>query len=414
MEEHIISMIKDLEDKDIKKIFLNLSKYIDSKIESYHKELFGNIVDNKKFPSIYTQLVKRDKLEQISDSFIPIVKPINNFDWVENYKTLYYSDGEFEPIGSFIYTQVYFMGSFRELLDLTQSKTYNGILKLKSGKNIKFKYRLMLSSDFHEKEELLYKISQAYKIEYFTPLSPYIRRLLNIVVTDIYSLDSEINQLKDCEAIFPDLKEDKYNFELYPVWNIKFNEIPFQGSERLCREKSIKEYNFPYKKDVFYYNRDINILEYTIDRNILKIKTDNIEPISNWIEISFLSPSLLDKDLTLLESYLKNSILETISSFRPRTKLEIYNLINSIYLGRNIEIESIATLEDTKDIQLDNRYFSYNSFIKDEFIPYRKRYQKFIKLKLKMDSFSNIEDDIKYYIKHLLKYYYPEIIWIVK
>ncbi len=92
MQAYIKSLISDLNDKNIEKILINLAEYVDEKVKQYQKELILDTIVDPQTPVIYTQVVKKDKIDLISDSFVPIVNIVHNDNWIENFNSLYIPD----------------------------------------------------------------------------------------------------------------------------------------------------------------------------------------------------------------------------------------------------------------------------------------------------------------------------------
>ncbi len=410
MQEYINSLISNLKDKNIQKILVNLSKYVDENVEQYQEDFISDTVVYPQTQVIYTQLVKRGEIELISDSFVPIVDIIHNDNWVENFKILYINDADFDTTGSFIYAQVYYTGDLKRIID-EKDNLFSGSLRATSGKTVEFKYRLLPNEQFHQKEEMLYRAMMENKVQYTTPFSPYARRLFDVVVTDILCRKDKIEEFEKCEVILPDIQQGKYDSALYPVWNIKFITVPFQGTTKLQKDKSLREYSHPYKANKLYYNEEVEFVDIKVINNKKRITTSDRVLISEWIEIEFLSPLKNEINKTMVQNNTNSSILNTLSSFRPRTKTEVLNLLKSLDLGSNIEIEKIRFVDDIDENLLDNSHIIYNGFIKDEFIPFRQRYQKCVDIQISITPHIDIEEDIKYYIKSILHFYYPEIIW---
>ncbi len=410
-------MLKSNLDKDfniiLKTIFFKFSEIIDSKIDII-KENIKNSFKEENYFDIKTWLVSKSEIDilQAKYEIYPIIPIINldNKSLLKNIKTIN-RDNDVHIVKSILYKQLYYKGSLNNLEILTNNKKYEGIITDSNGVKFKFTYHLSFDKSFENVEKNLFNVFNNNNIKWKGLFSPYIRRIFNVVIDEILFNPQEINDISEVKL---DLHED-FDFDLFPVWNIKISEKKFQGSTQLSENAKYKVYKFSYDKEILYYLPDrefFDVIKKDNSLNIYLFETD--DDIDIWQSYTFYNE--IDKELTndktLTSSNINEDILTLLSDFRPRTKLEVKEFLKSVDLGNINEIIDIDILKniDTREKIIEkNNFILYHNFLINEFIPYDKKNTIYIKLNLKND---NYKFDIVNYVLSVLDYTYPEINWL--
>jgi len=383
----MFSLIKNIENDNIKEIFKNIVKDIEENINNLKKEVKKEKLEEQKNIDIYSFYDKltNEKITSVNKdnhSFI-INNSLKGYLEENNYSICFYlfelSDDEIEKI-------------------IKKEE----IIKVKltsKGKTVEIDCKFERNYEYIDEDKKLYEIFKSNLRSWKTIFNPFSRKILNLKVVNPEKIENF------------DKTEVKINFD-----NPKAN-LFHTPKNNLTPDT--KELIFNKKRD---YNSE-SIYDYKLeDKNIILVDTYNFK-IINIKEENDITVITADKHLSTEQQKVKyykktdditnhktygNNLTDNFLSlyknkFLPiiKTKFEIENVVNSFEISQNygVKFEGFDLIE-YKNEKENNKLINYNWFLEDEYII--KSYSKTLLLK-----FSAIKKD--YLTQNVINFLTSEI-----
>lgn len=340
----------DIEEKRIfKEIFCEIIKTHENVIDDLKKQIINTYSNNNtEMLKISTLIIDKNDLKLYKELGFELLCENEEFKEEKYKEDLKY------------YSTAFLKCKYSDLKSYLDN-IYEGVYIDKDGKRTSIKYKFFNNLNAIEKEKVLEKISNQYKIEFNTVYSPYSRRMI-----DIYLLND--SNLKDIDLEKIDLQIEKNNLtdvlqvDKYLVWNIKVQKSKQANNMHYTNAYGDKtnyihifDYE-PYK----YISADCKVIDMIKDEK-------NIKLISEEPDINFEIIKINEVDTSNIECF-ENAINIDPRLERLRTKSQIQNAISQ-YLTKPFKncVIDILTHNDNKKevIMYENSHKSCKN--KEEF-----------------------------------------------
>ncbi|AZO95801.1 hypothetical protein [Halocella sp. SP3-1] len=412
-----LDRMSDLQQRRILKnmmldVFKGIIDYQEDVNQEIENRLFNEIRDRDDNFTIYNTIVKRERLDIVSDCLFPMEE--------EDYEEEQYDKKEIlekirnnEPVKI---TKIYLKKSYPELIKMEREKhKFKGLI-ISEDKEIPIDIVLQHNEEYIAIEEEMYKIFMQNAVRWTTINNPYIRKFYDVVIAGCQEDMGELNEFEEIVFDLEELEEDKC-VGYVPVWNIKKTTIKGEGFPLPTKDKVNYEHVIPYKnlgyKNGYLLAPNQNMISLRKNKDGIIITSNESNSIV-WELFAVLQEnnSLINDqyEFSLLSNKKKKSFVDSFFNKGDkviRSYSELNRMLKSFEVTNDLQIKDINILDDLSALEKDISY-DFNSYILDEIRA--DKFRKVLVIEFEAMELDYLKNDLISFITSEIQQYFPEYI----
>ena len=407
--------IKDLNDRVLLKqimnsVFESLEQYSKERFNELEKRVFNEVPYVKEKYTIYSTIVKRDKLD-ITDKFLhPMLhEDIEEkiYDTLEILKAIENNEPK-NMFKVFLKCDYLIMKEFQK-----NNSNIKGVIK--TNKKVHEAYfKVIENKQYTDKVSKLYKSFINSNISWTTINNPYIHKIADVVLVGCEDKIEDDEEMVKIEVDFGEY--NKYvEYDMVPIWNVKEIRLKSDNFPAVCIDKVGYDHVISIEKEgikngylVGEENEVINFVTFTKKSVVITSDINNATYWNLWCVVAQNKKQNEKYEYELMTNEVNVNFSNKLSFEKPytiKTKTELARVINSFKVSKYLIFKEIKLQEGYSE-ELKQTY-EVNDFIIDEIRD--ENIKKILILSFEpVDKENYLNKDILSFLVSEVQFLYPE------